>query len=196
MTKKERRTRILSAAANVFSEKGFHKSSVSDIIKESNIARGTFYLYFDSKKDVFQYILDEIIKDIQMRIPRLDEQFQKGLSILIQNLKKNIKNVLDYFLQNREMTRILLLYGYGLDNETDNMLNRFYERMRQLIESSLRLGQSWNFIRPVDVRYVSYSLLGIIKEALVVILNEELQEEEIIQMVSEMVDFTIRGLSN
>jgi AcrR family transcriptional regulator len=37
----------------VFKEKGYHATSVNDIIDAAQIARGTFYLYFTSKREVF-----------------------------------------------------------------------------------------------------------------------------------------------
>lgn len=53
----ERKNEILEAAMNLFFEKGFQKTAVSDIVKKLGIAQGTFYYYFKSKEEV----LDEII---------------------------------------------------------------------------------------------------------------------------------------
>jgi AcrR family transcriptional regulator len=51
--KQERRRQILSAAKQVFADAGYHGASIHAIIERAQIARGTFYLYFESKAAVF-----------------------------------------------------------------------------------------------------------------------------------------------
>lgn len=58
-TKKGRETlnRILSAAAQVFYEKGYYNSSINDITRLAGVAAGTFYVYFESKYDLYKFLL-------------------------------------------------------------------------------------------------------------------------------------------
>jgi AcrR family transcriptional regulator len=59
-----RRAQILKAATGVFAAKGFHQTRISDVIAAAGIARGTFYLYFDSKGELFLGLLRELLQDI------------------------------------------------------------------------------------------------------------------------------------
>lgn len=52
------RQRILAGAARVFSERGYRKVSVADIVKAAAIARGRFYDHFSSKEDCFFALYD------------------------------------------------------------------------------------------------------------------------------------------
>ncbi len=52
MSEAERTGQILTAAREVFQEKGYEDATVSDIVRRAGVAQGTFYLYFPSKKDV------------------------------------------------------------------------------------------------------------------------------------------------
>src|SRR6185503_7607063 len=70
--KQERRRQILAAAKAVFAEAGYHGASIHAIIERAQIARGTFYLYFESKAAVFDSILDEAMRDLRGRIHRID----------------------------------------------------------------------------------------------------------------------------
>jgi AcrR family transcriptional regulator len=54
-----RREKILDAAIRVFGEKGFSAASVEDIARQASIGKGTIYLYFKSKDEVFENILAE-----------------------------------------------------------------------------------------------------------------------------------------
>lgn len=51
--KRERKKKILDAALNEFSEKGYSATSVDDIINRANISKGLIYTYFKSKEEIF-----------------------------------------------------------------------------------------------------------------------------------------------
>lgn len=55
----ERRKQILKAAIEVFAERGFHRTRVSDIAKKAGVAYGLIYHYFESKDAVLSSVFDE-----------------------------------------------------------------------------------------------------------------------------------------
>jgi len=58
------RRRLLEAAEQVFAELGYHDSSIVKITEAAGIGQGTFYLYFSSKKEIF----DELVLDLNQRV--------------------------------------------------------------------------------------------------------------------------------
>jgi AcrR family transcriptional regulator len=58
------RRRLLDAAESVFGDLGYHEASVVRLAETAGVATGTFYLYFDSKKAIF----DELMRDLNRRI--------------------------------------------------------------------------------------------------------------------------------
>lgn len=58
-TKRGRETlnNILSAAAQEIYEKGYHSAAINDITRRAGVASGTFYVYFDSKDDLYKFLL-------------------------------------------------------------------------------------------------------------------------------------------
>jgi AcrR family transcriptional regulator len=58
------RTRLLDAAERVFADLGYHEASIVKITEAAGVGQGTFYLYFASKKDVF----DELMRDLNRRV--------------------------------------------------------------------------------------------------------------------------------
>jgi AcrR family transcriptional regulator len=60
----ETRQRLLESAENVFAELGYHDASIVKITEAAGVGQGTFYLYFGSKKDVF----DELVRDLNTRV--------------------------------------------------------------------------------------------------------------------------------
>lgn len=56
----EKRETIMNAAVEEFAEYGLENASTNRIVKNSGIAKGSFYQYFDDKQDVFMHMLDVI----------------------------------------------------------------------------------------------------------------------------------------
>jgi AcrR family transcriptional regulator len=54
-----RRKEILAAAQRRFALNGFHATTISDIVRESGVSQGTFYLYFQTKDDVIAALADD-----------------------------------------------------------------------------------------------------------------------------------------
>jgi AcrR family transcriptional regulator len=58
------RARLLDAAELVFTELGYHEASIVKIVQAAGVASGTFYLYFSTKRDIF----DEVVEDLNRRV--------------------------------------------------------------------------------------------------------------------------------
>ncbi len=57
---RETRRVIIDAARRVFERQGYLEANVDDIVREANVARGTFYTYFPAKLDVFRIVAAEV----------------------------------------------------------------------------------------------------------------------------------------
>jgi AcrR family transcriptional regulator len=60
-----RRTEIVDAARSVFARKGFVRGIMDQIAKEAGIAKGTIYLYFRSKKEIYRAVLDHDMESLK-----------------------------------------------------------------------------------------------------------------------------------
>jgi len=60
----ETRTKLLEAAEQVFGELGYYDASIVKITEAAGVGQGTFYLYFASKKEIF----DELVRDLNRRV--------------------------------------------------------------------------------------------------------------------------------
>lgn len=62
-----RKRQVLLASLKLFAKKGFHSTSIQDILDEAHISKGTFYNYFSSKKDCLVAILEIGRSDATLR---------------------------------------------------------------------------------------------------------------------------------
>jgi len=61
----ETRSRIVSAARNLFSSHGFSGTSLDDILTAAGITKGAFYHYFKSKEEICLALLDQALIEIR-----------------------------------------------------------------------------------------------------------------------------------
>jgi AcrR family transcriptional regulator len=187
----QRRLQILSAARKVFSLKGYHASSVSDILKEAGIARGTFYLYFPSKRAIFDELLEQMFSQISRAVRRV--RTEPGSEPVLEQMSRNVYGVVNVLEQNRELTIILLREAVGLDADFDQKLTAFYDRISRMIEAALRLGQTMGLVRACDPRLISRCVLGSLKEVMIgVLLSDSPVDRE--TLAREILDYNLLGL--
>ena len=61
--RESRRDALVDAAFEVFLEKGVASTAVDDIVEKAGVAKGTFYLYFESKEEVFNAVLADFLAE-------------------------------------------------------------------------------------------------------------------------------------
>lgn len=83
----ERRTEILDVAQMLFFKKGYAQCSINEILKEVNIAKGTFYHYFKSKEEVVDAIVIRFTDTIVSRAEEILKSDQEPLIKLIMTFK-------------------------------------------------------------------------------------------------------------
>lgn len=191
MLREERRKMVLLSAKAVFSQKGYHQASISDIIQKAGIARATFYLYFRSKRDVFNSILDELVKELEEVIKRID--LDSSASSLDQ-LRSILRLVIMLALENPEMSQIVLKRAGGLDREFNSKLQDFYEVVLGKIESSLQQGIELGLVRKCDTKVTACCILGGMKEVVHFILLDADPMSQLDSVLDEVLNFGMQGV--
>jgi AcrR family transcriptional regulator len=191
MERHARREQVLQHAKRIFARKGYHRTNIADIISRAQIARGTFYLYFQNKKDLFEELLEQVLGELRLRIHRV--RIGPNEPEAVEQLRNNLKRVLNFLLAERELTDILLNHSTGFDRELDKRIREFYERVTDQIQRSLDLGIQMELVRDCDTRAVSYCILGGIKE--VIGQASRHRRRDISKLAEEILDFGLRGVA-
>jgi AcrR family transcriptional regulator len=191
MERQARRAQVLRHAKRIFARKGYHRTNVADIIARARIARGTFYLYFQNKKDLFEELLEEVLTELATRIRRL--KVGPGEPDPVDQLRDNLRRVVGYVLAERELTDILLNHSTGFDRELDAKILDFYDRIADAIQRSLDLGIEMKLVRKTDTRAIAYCILGAIKEVVGLLSRGQLKDTD--TLVEEILEFGLRGVA-
>ncbi|MGE0585960.1 MAG: TetR/AcrR family transcriptional regulator [Flavobacteriaceae bacterium] len=142
--KAQRRHQILGAALVVFSEQGFAAARLDDIAARAGVAKGTLYLYFESKETLFEELLREAAMPIYGRLARIaaDPRISG---------REAIKRLLDAFRREivetdaRHLVRLLLCEGARFPTLTSfyyrEILSRAVPLLRQILERAHQRGE-------------------------------------------------------
>jgi AcrR family transcriptional regulator len=164
MEVKGRREQFLEASARVFAKKGYFAASVSDIIEEAGVARGTFYLYFASKRQVFTEVLHLIIEKIEAIIRGASEE-NPNVDVF-RGLTGSVARVIGFFVENPDYAKIILTQAPGLDEDASHQLDQATFMLQAVFSRLLRRGWELGLLRAFNVELASSVLLGGIKELL------------------------------
>jgi AcrR family transcriptional regulator len=102
-----RRNEILSAAIKLFGRQGFHDTCVEDIASAAKIAKGTLYLYFKSKEDIYTTAIHQAVTELQ----RLSAERTAAAHGVRDRLSVAIAVRMSYWTEQLGLYRLLLTVG-------------------------------------------------------------------------------------
>lgn len=153
---------ILEAARSVFATKGFNDATVDDIANAAGVAKGTVYLYYRSKRDIY---FSALKFGIQQMYAALEDQL-KAESTTEGKLRALIAVKLAYFDENRDFFKIyyselgnLCIHPGAIDSEFKTL----YLEQAKVIESILREGARRRVLRAVRAEQAAFAISDIIR---------------------------------
>jgi AcrR family transcriptional regulator len=163
MTPEDRRAQLLAVALDLFAARGFHATSISHIIEKASVARGTFYQYFRSKKEIFDSLLDQLFEQVTSAVAPIEIAAPEAIAVAIRG---NIESLCRRLQENLPMGRILLEQAVGVNETGREQLRDFYVRVLDRIERAITVGQKLGVVRRGDPGLIAVFLLAMVKESL------------------------------
>ena len=175
----ERKQVILDAALTVFSERGFEAARLDDVAARAGVAKGTLYLYFDDKEDLFEEVVRSAVSPILERLDVLaaapDMPADKMIETLFSVFEKEVlgtkrklfirliiaegprfPRIAEFYYRN-VVSRIMPLIAKVAERavERGELSSDAYARYPQLVAAPLLLAVIWDAlfaaIKPLDV---------------------------------------------
>jgi len=107
LEKQARRKVILDSAAAVFQQKGFIESTIGDIADKAEIAKGTIYLYFKSKADLYFNLTKPAIENLSKRLKKIAADKSASPEAKIKDL---VYAVYDFYSQDTDAYNLITNY--------------------------------------------------------------------------------------
>jgi AcrR family transcriptional regulator len=147
------RQKILTAAEEVFGERGYEAASIVDITRSAGVAQGTFYLYFPSKKAVFAELVEELGAMLRRTLAAAVVELHDRLEVE----RAGLHAFLVFVQQHKNLYRIIRQAEF-----VDEQLYRaYYRKLAKGYEEGLARAMKAGQVRKLDPEAVAYALMGI-----------------------------------
>jgi AcrR family transcriptional regulator len=154
------RQRIMDAALNVFSRKGFHDTRIDDIADEAQSSKGGVYFHFPGKEQLFLALIEEFARLLEERLTASIAAEPRG----IRRVEAALQAGLSVFGEYNQLAKIFLLQAVGLGQTFESKRLEILDRFAGLIQQHLDEAVADGNIEPIDTEIVAHAWVGAINE--------------------------------
>lgn len=144
--------KLLAAAEHVFAELGYHDASVVKITEHAGVAMGTFYLYFESKLQIFE----ELVEDLNRRVRRAMSEASSATENRLAAERAGFRAFFDFSAQHPGLYRVIRQAEFV----SPAAMKQHYERIIQPYADGLRQAVEAGEIGDVDPDVTAWALMG------------------------------------
>lgn len=160
---------IFESAIKIFSTYGYSGATMDGIAAQAGLAKGTLYYHFNSKEEIFNYIIEKGMNVIKERIQEMVDEQSDSLS----KLKALIKVQLNMFYENRDFFKVIMSQLWGQESrqlELREVVNEFIKN----IEGYLEMAMNDGFIKKGEKSFMAYTIFGsLCSTAIYDLINED-----------------------
>lgn len=152
----------MEAAISVFAATGYRVASISDIIAKAGIARGTFYLYFQSKEEAFHAVLDHF-HELFTAMAEREKARRYGNPLALQaRLRESLVDWLGFLLSNRDLTKIVFRQAAAVDPDYERNYVQIVRAMQDHSARAIRFLQTIKVLRAdLDPQFLNHVFHGV-----------------------------------
>ena len=147
------RRRLLEAAEQVFAELGYHDASIVKLTEAAGVGQGTFYLYFASKREIF----DELVLDLNHRVRQAMTEAATAGTTRADKERLGFAAFFRFTAEHPALYRIIRQAEFV----SPESLQRHYERLTNGYVSGLRQAMETGEIEAGDPELLAWALMGI-----------------------------------
>lgn len=144
--------RLLAAAEDVFAELGYHDASIVKITEAAGVAMGTFYLYFRSKLQIFE----ELVEDLNRRVRRAMKAASSAAEDRLGAERAGFRAFFDFTAQHPGLYRVIRQAEFV----SPKSMRLHYERIIEPYADGLRRAAERGEIGDVDPDVTAWALMG------------------------------------
>ena len=188
--KDAKRTAMMKAAILVFAEKGYHAATIRDIVREADVAIGTFYFYFPDKETLFVHLYEETA-DFLLQAIRQAVRTQQMVSDQIQAGFQAIMNIAIY---EPAVVHLLLVGGIGAVPSLATKRLAYREKLTKIWQEVLDTAVAIEAIPEQNTRRSAEAFAGAFDEVVLNVLSYPEPDIEADTAVIEMVTFALNAI--
>ena len=158
----QKRLKILKAAARLFATQPFHKVLLSDVAEEAAVGKGTLYIYFKNKEDLFLSVLCNGISRLSAHLQeRMDEETNTPMG----NLEMIVREIVGFAYEKPHLFEVIrMIPNWDSANRAEWESRR--KDFRYLIETVIRKGMEQGYFEDTHPQLTAKYIPGLVRSAL------------------------------
>jgi AcrR family transcriptional regulator len=132
----QKRLKIIAAAAELFAAHPFHKVLLSDVAEAAGVGKGTLYIYFKNKENLYLSVLSSGFAHL---VDRLQHMLDQDHFSPMENLETAIREIVHFAYQNPHMFELMRTVAWR-DVIDNTQWNRKRNELKALVASIIRRG--------------------------------------------------------
>jgi AcrR family transcriptional regulator len=161
--REDRRDALKSAAADVFAEHGYHAAKVSQIVERVGVAQGTFYLYYESKQQIFGELLQDFLTLVVSTVAAWEPADLDSREVFHRELTRVGLMLTEVTLDNQALAAIFFREALAVAPEFDAMIHEFYDTLAAMLTDFNRILCERGLIEPANFRVLAYMTIGMVE---------------------------------
>lgn len=162
--KQELRREIIDAAFDCFAERGYHATGIADVAARLGIGHGTFYRYFQNKRDIVDHVVDDLVGRITGALTA--ENAPDAVSTLAEYREQSARigeSLGRIFGEDPRVPRLLLFEAPGIDRAMAERILDLFDLAAALTSAYLSHGVELGYLRAdLDVDNTARAINGMI----------------------------------
>jgi AcrR family transcriptional regulator len=147
------RARLLDAAEQAFGTLGFHNASIADITRAAAVGQGTFYLYFQSKEDIFR----ELVRHMGRKLRATISQAIENAGPRMQAERVGLEAFLHFVTEHRKLYRVVQESLFVDEASYRAYYQEFADAYQQALHKAQRAGE----LRPGHAEARAWAIMGL-----------------------------------
>ena len=150
--------RILDAALEVFSHKGFHPATMDEIAEKAGVGKGTLYRYFETKEKLFAELMRLRLDELERRVASSIDGHDDVLTMI----SKYLRIYFEFFDLNQRLYRLIIQEQLDLGKQSPN--EYFHKVLRAVpnLKRKVYEGTQQGILKDVDFQTVFYGTMGFV----------------------------------
>lgn len=157
----EAREKLLFAGLKLFTELGYQKTSVLEIVEMARVSKTTFYQHFKSKEDImvalFEQLGNEMSEEVKLAISLEESMSYKAFA--------GINRYIQICFENKNVAQILLVESVGVSRNVELVRQRSHQLFASIILQTVQT-ELPKTVSKTEMRIVAQAMVGAINEVI------------------------------
>lgn len=187
--KDAKRTAMMQAAVQIFSERGYQSATIRDIVKEADVSIGTFYFYFPDKETLFVHLYEETADFLIHTL----QQSANSRTTFPQQVKAVLQSYVSIAIFEPAVVELLLVAGVGTVPALSGNTATFREKLIQIWQRPLGEAIKKGQVPDQNERRTAEGIAGAVDQVILGLLAQPDREELAAEAVKDMSLFILRA---